>query len=141
MKKHGKNKGFTLVEGVIALTVITIISAAVTTLCITSSRSTAKLFSRFQATNIAADVVSCFKSACEDTGNEQSAFESYLEFYVGETVSGTESGSVYLYEFTMDMVDAEVTADFVNEEVNINTYHSSLGSSLYSYSYSLSNGN
>ncbi|MCD7729362.1 MAG: hypothetical protein LUI60_05550 [Clostridia bacterium] len=136
MKKR-KNKGFSLAEGAIALTVITIISASVTVLCMLSAKYTPKLYARFQASNIAADVVTCFKLACEET-DQKSSFDSYLEFYVGNyTVA---DNGYYTYEFTMDSVSAEVTADFTQEEVTIKTYLGTQDSVLYSYGYSIADG-
>ncbi len=135
MKKYGKNKGFTLVEGVIALTVITIITAAVTTLCIYSAKTTPKLYAKYQASNIAADVVTCFNLACEDDSTPSETFKDYLEFYTGiKDITLTQNSNDYSCEFTMDNVKAEVTANFTDETLQIDTYLSTSGSSLYSYS-------
>lgn len=139
-------KGFSLVEGVIALAVIVIISAAVTTLCIYGAKTTPKLYAKFQASNIAADVVTCFDMACEEssTSERNTAMEGYLYFYVSGNSTGDITGTVdsddsdvYTYSFTIESVKANVTADFSSSEetVTIKTYYNNSDSVLYEYEY------
>ncbi|MCD8040267.1 MAG: hypothetical protein LUF82_01990 [Clostridia bacterium] len=129
------NKGFTVAEGAVALAVTTIISAAITVLCIYSAKKSPEVYAEFRAYNIAADVVTCFKSACEDGG--QSALEDNLSFYSGQSVentAGSADGYLY-YEFNCGNVSVCTYAYLEEKKVTVNLYYASSGGLLYSYTY------
>ena len=111
MKKT--SRGFTLLETVIALSIIVIVSAATLTLVLSSHNATRRATERQTAAGYTADLVACYRVTADETAFfEAAAFAlglSELRENTLTTVPGTALSVSVLY-------DAELSAEILDSE-------------------------
>lgn len=111
-KKNNKNKsrgGFTIVELVIALSLIVIVSAAVTSMIASDNRVYTQSINTIEATNVAENAIECFRFA-ENTGGDFE--ELFNRIYEGDgdeapELKFTEEDGVKYYTFKHHGIDFE----------------------------------
>ena len=94
-KAHiSSRRGFTVLEVVIALTVITIVSASAFALIHSHLKLEKQSVQSIEATNIAENAIECFRFANGDAAK----FETTYEAVIGEELNAIDGG----YEYTDD---------------------------------------
>ena len=86
-KKNNKNKsrgGFTIVELVIALSLIVIVSAAVTSMIASDNRVYTQSINTIEATNVAENAIECFRFAEKTGGDFEELFNNVYAYKVVE---------------------------------------------------------
>lgn len=135
MLKKNRKKGFTLVEVIVALTVIVIVSAAAITIILSSFAAKTKVVSKSCAQNFASNVWECFKAA--DTQEE---FVSMVSFSEGVELSDAEKDdegrTVYTCIFDGMDLEARISVEFsATERDELEIDITDDGESIISFSY------
>ena len=118
-KTHiSSRRGFTVLEVVIALTVIVIVSASAFALIHSHIKLEQQSIQRIEATNIAENAIECFRFA-----KDEAEFKIAYEAVVGTedlqiTLSETNAENSIIYEYTDGAL--EVTFTIVDNQITIN---------------------
>lgn len=136
-----KRNGFSLVEVVIALSIIVIVSISAISIMASSIATKATAINKTQAQNFADNVWECFKAA-----EDEEEFISLVSFAEGITLSdGIADGNgnnVYTYHSGENKFTAQISVKFpadTRSEFNINVTDEN-GESIISFSYQKGGG-
>ena len=140
--REGNKRGFTIVEVVIALTVIVIVSAAGMMMVQSQIKSEQKISQVIEATNIAENAIECFRFAVNNPSVEQED-GTYVNDTVGafeETFAKTnyilveEDGKYRVYEGGL-IVEITVTITQAENKIDISAVNSNDETILEKYTY------
>ena len=117
MKNRKKCKGgFSIVEAIIALSIIVVVSIAAATITLSSISLRYTLTNRSIAINFADNAVECFKAAEDkDSGKALEEFEALVNSATGvsyNTETSTKSGGKGNYTYEHNNFKAKITVDF-----------------------------
>ena len=112
VKRARRRCGISLLETVIALAIISVISAATVTLIVASSRAEARILNDMYITNAAENAVECFQYA----ENSDELLTLLQRTDAAYAVSGEDPQRIFLTKSTYTVT---VLADFVGNTVEI----------------------
>ncbi len=101
-KKRKASRGFSLVEVVIAMAVITVVTVSAISLVLSGNTVTARSNRLFEAQTAAKNVIECFK-VTDDFEGKESAFCRALNYFSSSI--DYESGSASTYSFAQYTLD------------------------------------
>ena len=140
MNNVRNKRGFTLVEAVIALTVIITVSATALVVIMNSISLRFAEINRAEAQNFAENVWECFQAANEDGLTSQEKTEKFFDLVeFAEGAEWTEKGeSVYRYDSEERRIAADLTVRYGDElsEFTIEMFDDE-GQSIVSFSYEI----
>lgn len=133
MRKIG-NKGITIVEVVIAMTIISIISSVAVTIAISSIKSSNKNTLVFNASNTTADIISIYRKS-----DSKEKFKSLLENTYSVTFdnSDDDTNNTHL-SFEYENINYEISweIDSFDSKITIKASRINNGNKIYETSYS-----
>ncbi len=112
LNRAGRRRGISLLETVIALAVISIISAATVTLIVSSTKAEKKIFDDMHITNAAENAVECFRYADDST-------ELYTLLQQCDADYTVSAENAQCFILTKDAYILTVWADFTGNTVEI----------------------
>lgn len=121
-----RNRGFSIMETVIALVVIVLVTAAALSITMAAISARVKMSNYSEAQDFAHNVLECFKAA-----DDKDKFESNVGFAGYELPSPVDS--TYTYS-AGNKFEAEITADFASGKFAI-TVNDSNGTEIISFTY------
>nr|MBE6545136.1 type II secretion system protein [Oscillospiraceae bacterium] len=130
--KKRASRGFTIVEVVVALTVIVIVSAAGMMMVQSQIKAEQKVAQTIEATNIAENAIECFRFAKNNEGSD--GFEKTFEDTFGKTnynlVTATEGKEYLVYESGLT-----VHITITDNKIEISAVNSNGDTILEEYTY------
>lgn len=135
MRKAKSKSGFSMMEVVIALAVITVVTLASLTTVMASISARVKIVNRSEAQNFAQNVWECFK-----VSDNIAELETNVKFAEGEEVALTPNGtdefgnSIYNYTSDKNNFTATITVDFESGEFYIDVIDNK-DETIVSFSY------
>jgi Tfp pilus assembly protein PilV len=114
--KQNTRRGFSIVEVVIAMTVITIVCFATLTIILSSNLSTARAVKRQQAQFFAEDVVNCFRVTADENSFKQILPKS-IDLKEGESIEQDQEIALSLEGYTLNYkIDGTKISVTITEE-------------------------
>ena len=110
IKKLKQNRGFSIAEVVIAMSVVVIVSMTALTIVLSSTTAKNKAIAKNDALNFAANVVECFKAA--DSKDE---FIKYVTFGTEVTLTNEDNSGTY----SVDINGCNVTIDYAESNLTV----------------------
>lgn len=129
MRKLG-NKGITIVEVVIAMTIISIISSVAVAISMSSIKSSNKNTLEFNAMNVSADIISIYRKS-EKIENFYTLLNNVYEFSEDSSNENITSP----LEFTYENIKYQITWDDFEKSISINALRTSNDKKIYSTEY------
>lgn len=120
-------RGFTIVEVVIALTVIVIVSAAGMMMVQSQIKSEQKIAQTIEATNIAENAIECFRFAKNNPAN---SFETVFSETGYNLVTATEGEKYFVYDNGLT-----VSITITDNKIEISAVNSNGDTILENYTY------
>ncbi len=128
MRKLG-NKGITIVEVVIAMTIISIISSVAVAISMSSIKSSNKNTLEFNAMNVSADIISIYRKS-EDENDFYSLLKTVYSISDESSTSKTSP-----LEFTYENIKYKITWEDFTKKISIEALRTSNDKKIYSTVY------